>query len=101
MKNKNWISVLLIIVCVVGYYGYRALDLARTDTTAPKIEINKERVEEIWQMLSITMAFVSSLTTKGDISQHQSPSRKTQQGSFFCRVRQTVVFPTPIVPPMR
>lgn len=45
MKNKNWISVLLIIVCVVGYYGYRALDLARTDTKAPKIEINKERVE--------------------------------------------------------
>lgn len=45
MKNKNWISVLLIIVCVVGYYGYRALDLARTDTKAPKIEINTERVE--------------------------------------------------------
>jgi hypothetical protein len=45
MKNKNWIAVLLIIVCVAGYYGYRALDLARTDTKAPKIEINTERVE--------------------------------------------------------
>ena len=45
MKNKNWILVLLIIVCVVVYYGYRALDLAGTDTKAPEIEINTERVE--------------------------------------------------------
>lgn len=45
MKNKNWILVLLIAACVVGYYGYRALDLARTDTKAPKIEIDTERLE--------------------------------------------------------
>lgn len=45
MKNKNWISVLLIIACVVGYYGYRALDLVRTDTKAPVIEISTKQVE--------------------------------------------------------
>lgn len=45
MKNKNWILLLLIAVCVAGYFGYRALDLVRTDTKAPKIEINTERVE--------------------------------------------------------
>lgn len=45
MKNKNWILVLLIISCVVGYYGYRALDLARTDTKAPEIEISTEYME--------------------------------------------------------
>lgn len=45
MKNRNWILVLLIVACVVGYFGYRAFDLARTDTKAPKIEISTEYIE--------------------------------------------------------
>lgn len=42
MKKKNWILVALIVVCVVGYYGYRALDLIRTDTKAPEIKISAQ-----------------------------------------------------------
>ena len=42
MKNKQWILVLLIIVCVVSYFGYQLLDRARTDTKAPTIEITAE-----------------------------------------------------------
>ena len=34
-------------------------------------------------MFCRTMAMVSSVTTKGSASQHQSPSRKTLWGSSF------------------
>lgn len=51
-------------------------------------------------MFSITIALFSSLTTKGSISQHQSPSRKTLGVSIFLRDRQVAVFPTPMVPLM-
>lgn len=51
-------------------------------------------------MLSITIFFVSAVTTKGLESQHQSPSRNTQSGNIVFRKRQTVDFPTPIVPPI-
>lgn len=51
-------------------------------------------------MLSITIFFVSAVTMKGLESQHQSPSRNTQSGNIVFRKRQTVDFPTPIVPPI-
>ena len=50
-----------------------------------------------WQILSITIALVSSVTWNGLASQHQSPSIKT----LFCKsclsCWHRVVFPTPMV----
>jgi hypothetical protein len=46
-----------------------------------------------WVMLLFTVAFVSSATTNGCISQRQSPSRNTFLGSTFCSSRHVVVFP--------
>lgn len=40
MKKRNWILILLIIVCVAGYFGYRAMDAMRTDTDAPEIKMD-------------------------------------------------------------
>src|ERR1700733_12639865 len=52
-----------------------------------------------WAMLLFTIAFVSSVTTNGCISQHQSPSRNTFLGRIFCSSRHVAVLPPPIVPP--
>ena len=46
MKRKNWLLVLLILVCLAVFYGYRTMDRMRTDTTAPEIKI-EEQVPEI------------------------------------------------------
>lgn len=45
MKKKHWILLLMIIACLVSYYGYQVLDQARADIKAPKIEITAEQVE--------------------------------------------------------
>ena len=45
MKKKNWIFVFLIILCLAGFYAYRAMDLMRTDTKAPVIKISEEALE--------------------------------------------------------
>ena len=49
-------------------------------------------------MLSITIAFVLSVTTNGSALQHQSPSRKTLHGSSFYSYRLVALLPTLIVP---
>ena len=49
-------------------------------------------------MLSSTMALVSSFTMKGDMVQHQSPSRKAAGSTNGSSARQVEVLPTPIVP---
>ena len=49
-------------------------------------------------MFSWTMALVSSVTWKGSMSQHQSPSKKAQGGSSFFSSRQVAVLPAPMVP---
>ena len=39
MKSKNWLLILLILVCLGVLFGYRTLDQLRTDSEAPKISI--------------------------------------------------------------
>lgn len=52
-------------------------------------------------MFSWTMAFVSAVTWKGSMSQHQSPSKKTLGAVRRFSSWQTVVLPTPMGPPIK
>ncbi len=45
MKKKNFILLALIALCLVVFFGYRAYDKARTDTTPPVIHISPEPLE--------------------------------------------------------
>lgn len=45
MKKKNRISILLIMLCLAVLFGYRTLDLARTDRTAPVITMEEGHPE--------------------------------------------------------
>ncbi len=45
MKKRNWISILLIVLCLGVFFGYRALDLLRTDRTPPVITIEEQQPE--------------------------------------------------------
>ena len=40
MKKRNWILILLIVVCLAAFLGYRAMDAMRTDTEAPEIKMD-------------------------------------------------------------
>lgn len=42
MKRKNWPYVLLILLCLVVFYGYRTLDRMQTDTEAPEIVLDSQ-----------------------------------------------------------
>ena len=53
------------------------------------------------QILFVTISLVSDVTMNGCEYQHQSPSRNTLFSSIFIRLLPTVVFPTPIVPPIK
>ena len=63
--------------------------------------VQRRKLFSRWQILSITIALVSSVTWKGAASQHQSPSRKTLLGRSRFKCWHADVFPTPIGPPMR
>lgn len=45
MKKKNWLLLVLIILCLMVFYGYQAYDRARTDTNPPEIYIDPQTVE--------------------------------------------------------
>lgn len=45
MKKRNWISLLLIILCVAALAGYRAWDRVRSDTVAPVITVEDQLLE--------------------------------------------------------
>ena len=45
MKKRNWFLLVLIGLCLVVFFGYRAYDRARTDTTPPEIYISPEPLE--------------------------------------------------------
>ena len=34
MKKRNWFLLLLIVLCLAAFFGYRKLDQLRTDTRA-------------------------------------------------------------------
>ena len=59
-----------------------------------------QKIIEQVTLLFVTIAFVSSVTWNGFASQHQSPSRNTLFGKSCLSCWHTVVFPTPIVPPI-
>ena len=44
MKKKNWLYLVLILVCVGVFVGYRLLDAARTDTNPPEIQVSQEQL---------------------------------------------------------
>ena len=45
MKKKNWISFVLILLCLGVLLGYQALDRIRTDRTAPVITVEEQTLE--------------------------------------------------------
>lgn len=45
MKKNNWIFVLLILICLAGFYAYRTMAWLRADTKAPEIKISEEALE--------------------------------------------------------
>lgn len=45
MKKRNWISLLLILLCLGTLVGYRTLARLRTDTAAPEILIEEQLLE--------------------------------------------------------
>ena len=45
MKKANGILILLIILCLAGFFVYRTMDRLNTDTKAPEITISDEMLE--------------------------------------------------------
>ncbi len=45
MKKRNWISLLLIIVCLGVLFGYRAVIRIKTDSKAPEITAQEQLLE--------------------------------------------------------
>lgn len=45
MKNRKWLHLVLILLCLMAFLGYRALDRLNTDTTAPVISIGTEALQ--------------------------------------------------------
>lgn len=45
MKVRNWISLVLIVLCLAGFEGYRIMDRLASDTKAPQIEMDAQLVE--------------------------------------------------------
>ena len=45
MKKRNWLLLLLIVLCLAVFFGYRKLDQLRTDTRAPQIHIDEQPLE--------------------------------------------------------
>lgn len=45
MKKQNWISLVLIVICVGVLFGYRALARLRADNTPPEIQMEQGLLE--------------------------------------------------------
>ena len=45
MKKRNWLLLLLIVLCLATFFGYRKIDQLRTDTRAPQIHIDEQPLE--------------------------------------------------------
>ena len=45
MKKRNWLLLLLIVLCLAAFFGYRKLDQLRTDTRAPQIHMDEQPLE--------------------------------------------------------
>ena len=45
MKNRNWIYLLLILVCIGAFFGYRMVNRMSADTVAPEISVDTQLLE--------------------------------------------------------
>ena len=45
MKKRNWLLLLLIVLCLAAFFGYREYDQLHTDTRAPKIYLDEQPLE--------------------------------------------------------
>lgn len=45
MRKKNWILLVLIVLCLAVFFGYRTVDQIRTDTKAPTIDMDTQPLE--------------------------------------------------------
>ena len=45
MKKRNWLLLLLIVLCLAAFFGYREYDGLHTDTRAPKIFLDEQPLE--------------------------------------------------------
>lgn len=45
MKKQNWISLVLIVLCIAAFVGYRAMDRLSADTKAPEITMDGQMLE--------------------------------------------------------
>lgn len=59
MKQKNWIFILMILVCLAVFVGYRQYDALRTDTDAPVITVDES------QLLQVSVKDPKSALLKG------------------------------------
>lgn len=45
MKSKKWLLLLLIVLCLGAFFGYRAWDRMLTDTQAPQISVDTQLLQ--------------------------------------------------------
>ena len=45
MKKRNWLLLLLIVLCLAAFFGYREYDGLHTDTRPPKIYLDEQPLE--------------------------------------------------------
>lgn len=45
MRRKNWLLILMILLCLGVFFGYQAYDRLRTDTKAPEISVDEQLLE--------------------------------------------------------
>lgn len=70
MKKINWLCIVLILICLAGFWGYRTLDQQRTDTTAPKIQMDAQILQVSVQdpTSALLQGVTASDDTDGDVT---------------------------------
>lgn len=70
MKKKNWLLLVLIALCLAVFFSYRAIDKARTDTQAPKINMQDQVLEVSVEdpRSALIQGITASDSTDGDVT---------------------------------
>ena len=77
MKKRNWLLLLLIVLCLAAFFGYRKLDQLRTDTRAPQIHIDVvERVNLTDGDGSISVSY-AAFDSAGNVAKAKREGRYT------------------------
>lgn len=64
MKKRNWISLLLIMLCLVVLFGYRAVNSVKSDNKAPQITAEDTLLEV--SVLDSRNALLAGVTARDD-----------------------------------